>query len=72
MNKYPRFTFRLDTERIQKLNLLARARHRTRARVLREALDLYFRAHYPAIQSSLDNVITESVNSGNQQHVEFQ
>jgi Ribbon-helix-helix protein, copG family len=48
MNKTHMVSFRLDASTFRKINLLRIARHRSRGQILREAIDLYFRAHVPA------------------------
>ena len=48
MNKTHMMSFRLDTTTFRKINLLRLARHRSRGQILREAIDMYFRAHIPA------------------------
>ena len=43
MPKYPRFSFRLGLEDRMRIDVLARIRSRTRAEVVREAIDVYYR-----------------------------
>ena len=42
MDQYPRFSFRLSPEILRKVDMLARARSRTRGQVVREAVEFYF------------------------------
>jgi hypothetical protein len=48
MNKTHMVSFRLDATTFRKINLLRLARHRSRGQILREAIDMYFRAYMPA------------------------
>ena len=49
MNKNQMVSFRLDTASLKKLNILRLCRHRSRGQILREAIDLYFRAYNPIL-----------------------
>ena len=40
-------SFRLDAMLLRKVNMLRVSRHRTRGEIIREALELYFRAYNP-------------------------
>jgi hypothetical protein len=42
-------SFRLDAMLLRKVDMLRVSRHRTRGEIIREALELYFRAHNPII-----------------------
>ena len=48
MKKTHMVSFRLDAATFRKINLLRIARHRSRGQILREAIDLYFRANFSA------------------------
>lgn len=50
MDKYPRLTFRLNQGLLTKVNHLSRARHRSRGQIIREALEMYYRAHNLLLQ----------------------
>jgi predicted transcriptional regulator len=52
MNKNQMVSFRLDTASLTKLNILRRCRHRSRGQILREAIDLYFRAYNPIVKEA--------------------
>lgn len=43
MHKYPSMTFRLSYEQLKRLDVLARAKNRSRSQVIRDAIDLAFR-----------------------------
>ena len=47
MDKYPRFTFRLNRHLLTKVNHLSLSRHLTRGQIIREALDMYYRVYNP-------------------------
>lgn len=47
MNKAYMVSFRLDATTFRKINLLRISRHRSRGQILREAVDMYFRAYQP-------------------------
>jgi predicted transcriptional regulator len=49
MSKSKMLSFRLDAALLRKVDMLRVARHRTRGQIIREALELYFRAHNPII-----------------------
>jgi predicted transcriptional regulator len=40
-------SFRLDAMLLRKVDMLRMARHRSRGEIIREALELYFRAYNP-------------------------
>ena len=43
MHKYPSLTFRLSNEQLKRLEVLAKAKKRSRGQVVRDAIDLAFR-----------------------------
>jgi hypothetical protein len=43
MHKYPSLTFRLSKEQLKRLEVLAKAKKRSRGQVVRDAIDLAFR-----------------------------
>jgi predicted transcriptional regulator len=45
-------SFRLDAMLLRKVDMLRVSRHRTRGEIIREALELYFRAYNPVLTSS--------------------
>jgi predicted transcriptional regulator len=45
-------SFRLDAMLLRKVDILRVSRHRTRGEIIREALELYFRAYNPVLTSS--------------------
>lgn len=47
MNKHKMLSFRLDAMLLRKVDMLRISRHRTRGQIIREALELYFRAYNP-------------------------
>jgi len=49
MSNSKMLSFRLDVALLRKVDMLRVARHRTRGQIIREALELYFRAHNPII-----------------------
>ena len=49
MNKSKMLSFRLEETLLRKVDQLRLSRHRTRGQIMREALELYFRAHNPII-----------------------
>jgi hypothetical protein len=49
MNKNQMVSFRLDMASLKKLNILRLCRHRSRGQIIREAIDLYFRAYNPVL-----------------------
>ena len=52
MNKNQMVSFRLDTASLKKLNILRLCRHRSRGQIIREAIDLYFRAYNPVTKEA--------------------
>jgi metal-responsive CopG/Arc/MetJ family transcriptional regulator len=50
MSKSKMLSFRLDTSLLRKVDLLRISRHRTRGEIIREALELYFRAYNPQVK----------------------
>jgi predicted transcriptional regulator len=44
MKTYPRLTIRLSSSELNRVRVLARVRNRSEGQVVREALNLYFRA----------------------------
>jgi metal-responsive CopG/Arc/MetJ family transcriptional regulator len=53
MSKSKMLSFRLDTSLLRKVDMLRISRHRTRGEIIREALELYFRAYNPTAESSV-------------------
>jgi len=53
MDQYPRFSFRLTPDILRKVDLLARARSRTRGQVVREAVEFYFAVRIRQTKESL-------------------
>ena len=49
MDRYPRLTFRLNQRLLTKINYLSVSRHRTRAQVIREAVEMYHRVYNPVV-----------------------
>ena len=49
MSKNRMVSFRLDTAALRKVDILRISRHRSRGQILREAIDLYFRAYNPVL-----------------------
>ena len=49
MTKSKMLSFRLDSVLLRKVDMLRVSKHRTRGEIIREALELYFRAHNPII-----------------------
>lgn len=47
MSKSKMLSFRLDSTLLRKIDLLRLSRHRTRGEIIREAVELYFRAYNP-------------------------
>ena len=45
-------SFRLDAALLRKVDMLRISRHRTRGEIIREALELYFRAYNPQLSSA--------------------
>ncbi len=54
MSKSKMLSFRLDAALLRKVDLLRTSRHRTRGEIIREALELYFRAHNPMSVKTID------------------
>ncbi len=52
MNKVQMLSFRLDAALLHKVDILRISRHRTRGEIIREALEMYFRAHNPLIREA--------------------
>lgn len=50
MSKSKMLSFRLDVALLRKVDLLRLSRHRTRGEIIREALELYFRAYNPVLK----------------------
>ena len=44
MKTYPRLTIRLSSDELNRVRVLARVRNRSHGQVVRDALNLYFRA----------------------------
>ena len=53
MTKDRLLSFRLDGVLLRKLDLLRVSRHRSRGEIIRDALELYFRAHNPIVNTPL-------------------
>ena len=51
MSKSKMLSFRLDTSLLRKVDMLRISRHRTRGEIIREALELYFRAYNPQVNA---------------------
>jgi len=45
MNKSKMLSFRLDAALLRKIDILRISRHRSRGQIIREAVELYFRAY---------------------------
>lgn len=43
-------SFRLDAMLLRKVDMLRVSRHRSRGEIIREALELYFRAYNPVVR----------------------
>ena len=52
MSKSKMLSFRLDAMLLRKLDMLRISRHRSRGEIIREALELYFRAYNPILPKS--------------------
>jgi predicted transcriptional regulator len=55
MNKSRMLSFRLDAALLRKVDMLRTARHRSRGQIIREALELYFRAYNPVSVQTIVN-----------------
>jgi predicted transcriptional regulator len=53
MSKSKMLSFRLDAALLRKVDMLRLSRHRTRGQIIREALELYFRAYNPVLSSTV-------------------
>lgn len=62
MEKYPRLSFRLSHGLLTKINYLSLSRHRTRGQIIREAIELYFRAYNPVVTKSNDGSGIDNVS----------
>jgi len=51
MSKSKMLSFRLDAGLLRKVDMLRLSRHRTRGEIIREALELYFRAYNPPVKA---------------------
>jgi metal-responsive CopG/Arc/MetJ family transcriptional regulator len=51
MCKSKMLSFRLDASLLRKVDTLRISRHRTRGEIIREALELYFRAYNPQVKA---------------------
>ena len=49
MSKSKMLSFRLDVALLGKIDILRISRHRTRGEIIREALEMYFRAYNPIL-----------------------
>jgi predicted transcriptional regulator len=45
LQQYPRLTFRLNQQLLNKIARLSRSKHRSRGAIIREAVEMYYRAH---------------------------
>ncbi len=43
MHEYPSMTFRLTSEHLKRLEVIAESKHRSRGQVIRDAIDIYYR-----------------------------
>ena len=50
MAKTKMMSFRLDAALLRKVDLLRLSRHRSRGQIIREALEIYFRAYNPILR----------------------
>ncbi len=50
MSKTKMMSFRLDATLLRKVDLLRVSRHRSRGQIIREALEIYFRAYNPILR----------------------
>ena len=50
MNKSKMLSFRLDAALLRKVDMLRTSRHRSRGQIIREAVELYFRAYNPTAE----------------------
>ena len=50
MSKSKMLSFRLDAMLLRKVDMLRLTRHRTRGEIIREAIELYFRAYNPTTE----------------------
>jgi hypothetical protein len=55
MSKSKMLSFRLDAALLRKVEMLRLARHRTSGEIIREALELYFRAYNPMSGQAIHN-----------------
>jgi len=55
LSKSKMLSFRLDTMLLRKVDMLRLSRHRTRGEIIREALELYFRAYNPVSGQTIHN-----------------
>ena len=55
MSKSKMLSFRLDAMLLRKLDMLRISRHRSRGEIIREALELYFRAYNPVSGQTIYN-----------------
>ena len=53
MSKSKMLSFRLDAMLLRKLDMLTVSRHRSRGQIIREAVELYFRAYNPTAQTTV-------------------
>ena len=51
LQQYPRLTFRLNQQLLNKIVMLSRSRHRSRGQIIREAVEMYYRTHNPISRS---------------------
>jgi metal-responsive CopG/Arc/MetJ family transcriptional regulator len=53
MSKSQMLSFRLDSTLLRKIDMLRLSRHKSRGEIIREALELYFRAYNPTAKLSV-------------------
>ena len=61
LSKSKMLSFRLDAMLLRKVNMLTISKHRSRGEIIREALELYFRAYNPV--AVIDNGVEGSCTS---------
>jgi metal-responsive CopG/Arc/MetJ family transcriptional regulator len=53
MSKSKMLSIRLDAALLRKVDLLCISRHRSRGQIIREAVELYFRAYNPTVKMTV-------------------
>ena len=56
LQQYPRLTFRLNQQLLNRIVALSRSRHRSRGQIIREAVEMYYRVHSPASQQKITDL----------------